>query len=247
MDLIIADTPSQLGEDAAALITDQVRRQPNTVLGLATGSSPLPVYEHLGRHRGTDFSSVTCFALDEYVGVAAEHPQSYRRFIADRIAGPLGIAPGRVHVPAGDAQDLDAACAAFEESIAEAGGVDLQILGIGRNGHLAFNEPGSAFSSRTRPVRLTEDTRRVNARFFDSLGHVPTHAVTQGLATIMEARRLLLVAQGADKAAALVQALEGPVTEAFPASIIQRHPHATVIADSAAAALLNSASAATVA
>jgi glucosamine-6-phosphate deaminase len=243
MDLIIADTASQLGEDAAALIADQVRRQPDSVLGLATGSSPLPVYEHLARACRDDFFGVACFALDEYVGLPAEHPQSYRRFIADRVAGPLGIDPGRVHVPAGDAEDLEAACAAFEASIAEAGGVDLQILGIGRNGHLAFNEPGSAFSSRTRPVRLAEDTRRANARFFESFDQVPAHALTQGIATIMEARHLLLVAQGAGKATALARALEGPVTEAFPASIIQRHPNLTVIADRAAGSLLNSAAA----
>ncbi|MGY3565423.1 glucosamine-6-phosphate deaminase [Sinomonas sp. RB5] len=245
MELIITDTTSQLGEAAATLVAEQVHRQRNSVLGLATGSSPLPAYEHLGRTIRTDFAGVTCFALDEYVGLTAAHTQSYRRFVAERITGPLGIVPGRVHVPAGDAEDLDAECAAYEQAIADAGGVDLQILGIGRNGHLAFNEPGSAFSSRTRPVRLAEDTRRANARFFDAPEHVPQCALTQGLGTIMEARHLLLVAAGPGKAAPLAAALNGPVTEDFPASIIQRHPNVTVIADSAAAALLHPASAVT--
>lgn len=244
MDLIVNDTRSQLGEAAAAFIAEQVRREPRSVLGLATGSSPLPVYEHLAR-RGEDFSGVTCFALDEYVGLAGEHPQSYRRFLLEHVARPLGIDPGRVRVPRGDADDLDAECAAFEEALGSAGGVDIQILGIGRNGHLAFNEPGSAFSSRTRPVRLTHDTRRANARFFASAGGVPAEALTQGLGTIMEARHLLLLASGPGKAAALSRALEGPVTEAFPASVVQRHPAVTVLTDRAAAALLGSASAST--
>lgn len=239
MKLIITDDQARLGETGAAIIAGQVRREPGTVLGLATGGSPLPVYEQLTRHRNTAFSQVTCFALDEYEGLPAEHPQSYRHFISERIIRPLGIDHSKVNVPRGDAADLDAECAAFEDKITAAGGVDLQILGLGRNGHLAFNEPGSSFASRTRPVRLTQDTRNANARFFDSLDQVPTHALTQGLATILEARHLMLIASGDGKAAALAQALEGPVTEAFPASLIQQHPNVTVIADRQATTQLN--------
>jgi glucosamine-6-phosphate deaminase len=241
MELIIVESRNDLGAAAAALITKQVSAEPETVLGVATGSSPLPVYAHLEQNRAADFSRVTCFALDEYVGLPAEHAQSYAHFVNHHIAEPLQIPPGQVRVPHGDAADLEKACSGYEKDIEAAGGIDLQILGIGRNGHLAFNEPGAALNSRTRVVRLTDSTREANARFFNNPAEVPTHAITEGLGTVLEARRLLLVASGTTKAKALHQAINGPISRDCPASVIQLHPHVTVIADREAARLLEEA------
>ncbi|MEE9095979.1 glucosamine-6-phosphate deaminase [Pseudarthrobacter phenanthrenivorans] len=240
MDIIVTETLDELGAAAADLVLAQVRANPATVLGVATGSSPLPVYEHLAR-ADADFSAVTCFALDEYVGLPAEHEQSYAHFVRHRISEPLGIRPENTHVPlasqAGGLVGLHGGD--YEELIRLAGGIDLQVLGIGRNGHLAFNEPGSSFESRTRVVPLTLDSRKANARFFSSLDDVPTHAITQGLGTIMEARHLLVVVSGGAKAAAVRSAVDCPVTEDLPASILQRHPNVTMILDEAAASLLS--------
>jgi glucosamine-6-phosphate deaminase len=237
MEIIVTETLDRLGAAAAGVVLEHVRARPSTVLGVATGSSPLPVYEHLAR-AGADFSAVTCFALDEYVGLPAEHEQSYAHFVRHRISEPLGIPAETTHVPhASHVSGLDGSD--YEDLIRLAGGIDLQILGIGRNGHLAFNEPGSRFDSRTRVIPLTLDSRKANARFFSSLDEVPTHAVTQGLGTIMEARHLLVVVSGEAKAAAVGSAVDGPVTEDLPASILQRHPNVTVVLDEAAASLLS--------
>jgi glucosamine-6-phosphate deaminase len=238
MELIIVESRNDLGATAAAIITEQVRAEPETVLGVATGSSPLPAYAHLEQNREADFSRVTCFALDEYVGLPADHTQSYAYFVNHHIAGPLQIPPSRVRVPQGDAADLEKACIGYEKEIESSGGIDLQILGIGRNGHLAFNEPGAPLNSRTRVVRLTDSTREANARFFTNPAAVPTHAITEGLGTLLEARRLLLVASGSTKAKALHQAINGSVSPDCPASVIQLHQHVTVIADREAARLL---------
>lgn len=238
MDIIVTETPDGLGAAAADLVLAQVRANPSTVLGVATGSSPLPVYEHLAR-AGADFGAVTCFALDEYVGLPAEHEQSYTHFVRHRISAPLGIPPEHTHVPRASEDDGKSTGAEYEDLIRLAGGIDLQILGIGRNGHLAFNEPGSPFVSRTRVIPLTQDSRKANARFFPSLKDVPTHAITQGLGTIQEARHLLVVVTGTDKATAVRSALDGPVTEDVPASILQRHHNVTLVLDEAAASLLS--------
>ncbi|WOH19203.1 glucosamine-6-phosphate deaminase [Paenarthrobacter sp. GOM3] len=235
MQLVVVQGRQELGAAAAKVIAEQVRANPRSVLGIATGASPLPVYAQLAADSGTDYRQTTCFALDEYVGLAAPHPQSYGQFVRDHVSGPLGIAPERIHVPDGLAEDLEDACALFEQEIEAAGGVDLQVLGIGRNGHLAFNEPGSAVGSRTRVVPLSADTRRANARFFPNPSSVPTHAVTQGLGTILAARHLLLLASGPEKASAVERAVNGSVTTDCPASVIQLHPHVTVIADEQAA------------
>lgn len=243
MELMVVQGRQELGAAAAKVIAELVRAHPRSVLGLATGASPLPVYAQLAADSGTDYRQTTCFALDEYVGLAAPHPQSFGQFVRDHVANPLGIAAERIHVPDGVAEDLEAACALFERGIEAAGGVDLQVLGIGRNGHLAFNEPGSAANSRTRVVALSEDTRRANARFFASPSSVPTHAVTQGLGTILAARNLLLLASGPEKASAVERALNGPVTTDCPASVIQLHPNVTVIADQQAAESLGRAEA----
>jgi glucosamine-6-phosphate deaminase len=240
MEIVILGSSKQIGKLAADAIEDLVRHKPNAVLGLATGSSPLPVYDELAnRHEGgLDFSQASAFTLDEYVGLPAGHPESYREVIRREFTNRVNIAPENVHGPDGTAQDIPAACQAYEEAIAAAGGVDLQLLGVGTDGHLAFNEPGSSFASRTRIKSLIEQTRRDNARFFNSLAEVPHHVLTQGLGTIMEARHVILLATGAQKAQAVRDFVEGPVSAICPASVLQFHPHATVLLDEAAASAL---------
>jgi glucosamine-6-phosphate deaminase len=240
MEIVILGSSKQIGKLAADAIEDLVRHKPNAVLGLATGSSPLPVYDELAdRHAaGLDFSQASGFALDEYVGLPAGHPESYREVIRREFTNRVNIAPENVHGPDGTAGDIPAACQAYEEAIAAAGGVDLQLLGVGTAGHLAFNEPGSSFASRTRIKSLIEQTRRDNARFFNSLAEVPHHVLTQGLGTIMEARHVILLATGAQKAQAVRDFVEGPVSAICPASVLQFHPHATVLLDEAAASAL---------
>jgi len=233
-----ADAVANLAADA---IERLVSSRPNAVLGLATGSSPLGVYDELvRRHRsGTiSFSRVTAFLLDEYIGLPAGHAATYREFIERHFAGLVDIDPTNVHVPDGTAVDVEAACSQYEQKIRAAGGVDLQLLGIGADGHLGFNEPTSSLASRTRVKTLTEQTRTDNARFFDDVDDVPHHVVTQGIGTILEARHLVLIAIGAGKAESIARAVEGPVTSMCPGSAIQLHPHATVLVDEAAAARL---------
>ena len=241
MEVVIAPA-ERLAVLAADAVEAVVRSGPGAVLGLATGSSPLKVYDELVRrhvHDGLSFAGVRAFMLDEYVGLPVDHPQRYRNVIETEIASRVDFAPGAVQGPDGNAQDLVAACAAYEESIAGAGGVDLQILGIGTDGHIAFNEPGSSLASRTRIKTLTAQTREDNARFFgDDVERVPRHCLTQGLATIMSARHLVLLATGKGKAEAVHQLVEGPVSAMWPATIMQMHPHATVLVDDAAASRL---------
>ncbi|WP_091608676.1 glucosamine-6-phosphate deaminase [Arthrobacter koreensis] len=229
--------PGEIGPAAAGLVLDALASRRDPVIGVATGSSPSPLYAALSAS-GADFSRAAWFALDEYVGLPAGHPQSYAEVLRREIIEPLGLDPQAVHLPDPHREDLQKACDEYERSIAAAGGIDLQILGIGRNGHLAFNEPGGALDSRTRVEILTEDTRRANQRFFDSLDSVPTRCLTQGLGTILDAGQLLLIARGQDKAAALRAALRGPVSPECPASVLQLHRRVTVLADPAAASLL---------
>jgi glucosamine-6-phosphate deaminase len=235
MQVIIAENADAVGELAADLIGERVASGRLSVLGVATGSSPLPAYRALARRRDAAISALTVFALDEYVGLPYDHPESYHRVIDDEVARPLGLRPERVHVPDGMADDLDEACRRYEAEIAEAGGVDLQILGLGSNGHIGFNEPTSSFGSRTRVKTLTQATRDDNARFFDSIDQVPIHCLTQGLGTIMAARSVLLMAHGEAKAAPVAQVVEGPITSMCPGSILQMHPDATIVVDEAAA------------
>lgn len=240
MEIVILGGSRQIGRLAADAIEQLVRRKPDAVLGLATGSSPLPVYDELAaRHeQGLDFSRASAFALDEYVGLPAGHPESYREVVRREFTNRVNIAPENVHGPDGTAADIPAACEAYEQAITAAGGVDLQLLGVGTDGHIGFNEPGSSFASRTRIKSLIEQTRRDNARFFNSLAEVPHHVITQGLATIMAARHVILLATGAQKAQAVRDFVEGPVAAICPASVLQFHPHATVLLDEAAASAL---------
>jgi glucosamine-6-phosphate deaminase len=241
MEVVIA-APEELTRLAAGTIETLLRSRPEAVLGLATGSSPLPTYDELVRlhvEQGLSFARARAFTLDEYVGLPPEHPQRYRNVIARELTARVDFAPGAVQGPDGLADDVAAACAAYEDAIAVAGGVDLQILGIGTDGHVGFNEPGSSFASRTRIKTLTGQTRADNARFFGGeLDQVPQHCLTQGLATIMSARHILLIASGRAKADAVHQLVEGPVSAMWPATILQHHPHVTALVDDAAASRL---------
>ena len=239
MEVVILRDPEEIGEVASGAIEKLLNCKPDAVLGLATGSSPLPIYDSLAR-RGAEgrvsFARARGFTLDEYVGLPAGHPERYRNVIDAAFVSRVDFAPGAVAGPDGLADDVPAACAAYEAAIGEAGGIDLQILGIGTDGHIGFNEPGSSLASRTRIKTLTRQTRMDNARFFDGdLDAVPTHCLTQGLGTIMAARHVILVATGRSKAEAIHQLVEGPVSALWPATILQHHPHATVLIDDAAA------------
>lgn len=238
---VVIDAPGRLAVLAADAVASLVRRRPDAVLGLATGSSPLALYDELvARHRaGLSFAQVRGFLLDEYVGLPPGHPESYRAVIDRQLTSRVDLAPDAVQGPDGGAADLPAACAAYEAALRAAGGVDLQVLGVGTDGHLAFNEPGSSLASRTRVKTLTAQTRRDNARFFgDDPEAVPRHVLTQGLGTILEARHLVLVATGGAKAEAVHQLVEGPVSALWPASVLQLHPHVSVLVDEAAASRL---------
>ncbi|MHA7176660.1 glucosamine-6-phosphate deaminase [Arthrobacter sp. Sr24] len=240
MEVIILPSSKEVGALAADSIEALVRNKPNAVLGLATGSSPLPIYDELARRHeaGLSFEGVSGFALDEYVGLPVGHYESYREVIRREFTNRVDVAPEKVHGPDGASEDIAGACQSYEDAIAAAGGIDLQILGVGTNGHIGFNEPGSSLASRTRIKTLAEQTRQDNARFFDNIDQVPHHVVTQGLGTIMDARHLVLVAFGAGKADAVRDFVEGPLSASCPASILQFHPRATVIIDEAAAAKL---------
>jgi glucosamine-6-phosphate deaminase len=236
-EVIIVDSPEEAGALAADRIAALVARRPDAVLGLATGSTPLPVWTAL-KARGLDLSRVRGFALDEYLGLPAGHPESYRAVISREVVEPLGLDPALVRVPGDDGGPVETAGERYEALLREAGGVDLQILGIGRTGHIGFNEPGSSLASRTRIKTLTDATRRDNARFFPSLDDVPRHCLTQGLGTISDARELVLLAFGEAKAEAVAGAVEGPVSASLPGSVIQLHPEVTVLVDDAAASRL---------
>ena len=245
MEVVPCTDVEELASLAADAVEALVRRRPDAVLGLATGSSPLPLYRELvRRHRagtGPSYDRVRAFTLDEYVGLPPGHPQSYRATIARELTDDLGLPPSRVHGPDPTPDHLPTAGERYEQALVDAGGVDLQVLGIGTDSHLAFNEPGSSLASLTRLKTLTEETRRDNARFFGSPDEVPRHVLTQGLGTILRARHLLLVALGEAKAAAVAAALEGPLTASCPASVLQVHPHATVLLDPGAASALERA------
>lgn len=238
-EVIIVESQAAAGALVADEITRLISQRPDTVLGLATGSSPLPVYAALReRLAGVDVSQVRGFALDEYVGLDRSHPESYHSVIEREVIAPLGLDPERIQVPNGDLETISHAGADYEAAIIAAGGVDLQILGIGTDGHIGFNEQGSSFASETRVKTLTQQTRADNARFFDSIDDVPAHCITQGLGTILRARHLVLIAFGESKAPAIAAAVEGPVTAFHPASAIQLHKHVTVVLDEAAASQL---------
>lgn len=240
--LVIAKNEyDELSKEAAKLIALKIRKKPDLVLGLATGSSPLGIYKELIRmhkEEGLDFSKVTTFNLDEYVGLPPTHDQSYHYFMKQHLFDYINLNERFIHVPMGMSKDVDKFCSWYEKRILEAGGIDLQVLGIGANGHIAFNEPGSSLGSRTRIKTLTEKTRNDNARFFSSMDEVPKYAITMGVGTIMDAKELVLIANGKGKSDAIKAAVEGPLTAMCPASIIQMHQKAYVFVDKDASSKL---------
>lgn len=241
MEIIISDAYEALGKAAAKTVAKTLNAKPNAVLGLATGSTPLGLYKELVRmHRdeGLDFSQVTTFNLDEYVGLRQNHEQSYHFFMHENLFKHINIAPQNIHVPSGTTDNYEAFCAWYEDRIVERGGIDLQVLGIGGDGHIAFNEPSSSLGSRTRIKTLAKSTIEDNARFFDKLEDVPIYAITMGVGTILEARKIMLLANGESKAQAIAGAIEGPVTSLNTASALQLHRDVIFFLDRAAAGKL---------
>lgn len=234
-------TAAQVGRAAAAIIAAQLLRKPDSVLGLATGSTPVPTYDELVRlyqDGVADFSRAVSFNLDEYVGIPVDHPCSYHRFMDENLFDRVNMRREAIHVPDGLAPDLAAAAAAYDAAIDAAGGIDLQILGIGRNGHIGFNEPGEQFIYGCHVVDLTPSTIDANKRFFASADDVPRQAVSLGVGAIMKARTVLLLATGADKAEAIARTLRSDVTPAVPATILRAHPDVIILLDEAAASAL---------
>lgn len=244
--VIVNKDYDEMSKSAAKKVAELVRSKLTAVLGLATGSSPKGLYKELIRmhkNEGLDFSKVTTFNLDEYIGLTPDHPESYIYFMKENLFNEINVDERFVHVPAGilDVNNIPAIeefCSWYEDEIKRAGGIDLQILGIGANGHIAFNEPGSSLGSRTRVKTLTDKTRLENSRFFENEEDVPKYAITMGVGTIMEAKELLLLANGKAKANAIRTTVEGPITAMVPATIVQMHPKATLIVDKDAASEL---------
>lgn len=239
MNIQVYDTEEQTNEAAAGLIGGLVRLKPRAVLGLATGSTPLGIYRNLVRDYKEGllhFHQVTTFNLDEYVGLSGDHPASYRAFMQEHLFDHVDLPSSQAHVPNGAAPDLEEECRRYEALLAAEGPVDLQVVGIGLNGHIGFNEPGRELKPCTHVVDLAEETRRANARFFANLQDVPKQAVTMGIRNIMQARTILLVAKGAEKADIVRRALRGPITTDCPASLLQVHPRVVVMLDRAAGA-----------
>lgn len=234
MKVIVAENASELGKQAFKLLAEAVAGGAKT-LGLATGSSPVELYQEIVAS-DLDFTDMTSINLDEYVGLAPDNVQSYHYFMQEHL---FKFKPFKAsYVPDGLAKDVQAECDHYNQLIKD-NPIDLQVLGIGQNGHIAFNEPGTPFDSVTHEVALTESTIQANSRFFDSIDEVPKSAICMGISNIMTAKEILLIAKGKNKAQAVKDMLEGPITEAVPASVLQKHPHVTVALDQDAASLLD--------
>lgn len=241
MKLIQTGTYEELSQMAAAQIISKIQANPRLNLGLATGSTPTGVYKRLiqdHEENKTSYKQINTFNLDEYIGISKKDPNSYHYFMCENLFDHIDIPLDHTHIPDGTAKDLDEECRRYEMFIQEHGGIDLQILGIGQNGHIGFNEPGTSFSSRTHIINLAESTRKANSRFFESLEDVPTQAITMGIASIMESKEVFLFVSGASKAEALARLMNGEVSEQFPASILKNHQNVTIFADKEASALL---------
>jgi glucosamine-6-phosphate deaminase len=241
MKVVVCEDYEEVSRKAAEIFADRIKAKPDIVLGLATGGTPERMYAILAEKNKAselDFSNVKTFNLDEYAGLEPTHDQSYRYFMNEKLFDNINIDKANTVVLNGVADDLAAECSAYEEKIKAAGGVDLQLLGIGSNGHIAFNEPGSPKDSRTRVVDLKESTIQDNARFFASADEVPRQALSMGMASIMDAKEIVLIANKESKADAIAKSLEGPVTEDVPASMLQEHPNVTIIVDKPAASKL---------
>ena len=235
------ESKDAIGAAAASLFAACVIEKPNAVLGLATGSTPIPTYKKMAElytSGAVDYSGITTFNLDEYVGLGHDHEQSYYYFMHENLFSHINVPEERIHVLSGTAPDSEKECADYEKMIDAAGGIDLQILGIGRNGHIAFNEPADAFAPVTHVVQLTDSTIEANKRFFSSADEVPRKALTMGIGSIMKARAIIIIATGSDKAEAVKAMIKGPITPECPASVLQMHPNVVVMLDEGAASLL---------
>ena len=241
MRIIRARDYSHMSRQAANIISAQIIMKPDCVLGLATGSSPIGAYRQLidwHRKGDLDFSQVRSFNLDEYVGLSPSHPQSYAHFMREHLFGHVNIQPQNTHIPDGTAKNSEAECARYDALIRSLGGIDLQLLGLGPNGHIGFNEPGEFFEKGTHRVALSTETIQANKRFFGREEDIPRYAYTMGICDIMQAKRIVMVVSGAQKAEILRRAFFGPVTPLVPASILQLHRHFTLVVDQEAGALL---------
>ncbi len=241
MNVLVMKNTQEIGKAAGTMFAAQVISKPNSVLGLATGSTPIPTYQYmieLYKQGVVDYSKVTTYNLDEYCGLTHDHDQSYYYFMQENLFKGINVPTESIHVLNGVAPDAQAECDAYDAAIDAAGGIDLQILGIGNNGHIAFNEPCSSFPSKTHIVSLTQSTIEANKRFFESIDDVPKQAITMGIGSIMKARNIILIATGAAKAEAVKAMINGPVDPQCPASILQFHPNVTIFLDEPAASLL---------
>lgn len=239
MKIIKVKNYDEVSKEAALYMLEKISKAPNMVLGLATGGTPVGMYANLikdHQENHTSYKDITTFNLDEYLGLDGSHESSYRYFMNSQLFNHIDIDKSKTYVPSGNAANSEDECEQYEQLIKEHGGIDLQLLGIGGNGHIGFNEPGTSFQSKTHIIELTEKTRTDNARYFDKLEDVPTHAITMGIATIMEAKEILLLASGEAKREAMSRLINGEVSEDFPASLLNNHPHVTIIADEAALA-----------
>lgn len=241
MKIVITDDYQQMSRQAARIIASQLTLKPDSVLGLATGGTVSGMYERLialHREDGLDFSHATAFNLDEYTPISPEDPQSYHQFMKKFLFDHVNVKKGKTHIPNGLAGDVEGECRRYEQAIHDAGGIDIQVLGIGRNGHIGFNEPDITFEAGTHQVLLDEQTISDNARFFPSVDAVPRRAISMGIKTIMHARRILLLASGVEKSDAVHRMIYGKITPALPASVLQLHPDVILIIDREAALLL---------
>lgn len=237
MNLIRVASYEEMSIKAGSLIVEKVRSNPEMILGLATGSTPLGLYKYLIKDHndnGTTYKNIKTANLDEYIGIPANNHNSYHAFMMKNFFNHIDIDKDHTLIPNGGADDLEEECTRYEKKISALGGIDLQILGIGENGHIGFNEPGTSFQSRTHIVTLAENTRQANARFFNSMHEVPKQAITMGISTIMDSREIFLLASGDRKAEAIKRLVTGDVSEEFPASVLKQHQNVTILADDAA-------------
>jgi glucosamine-6-phosphate deaminase len=242
MRIIVEKDYHAMSKKAALMVASQITLKPNSNLGLATGGTPLAMYDKLiemYREDEIDFSEVQSFNLDEYCGLKADHPNSYHYYMNDNFFNEINIKKENINIPNGDAEDFNQECRSYEESIKKAGGIELQILGIGSNGHIGFNEPAESLNVATEVVDLTEETIEANSRYFESKEEVPKKAISMGMATILKAERIVLMASGKNKAEAIKKAVSGKISTQEPASLLQTHPQTTIILDREAASLIN--------
>ncbi|MGG3467198.1 glucosamine-6-phosphate deaminase [Neobacillus pocheonensis] len=239
MKIIEVKDYTEMSRKAAEYIIDKVCHNPKIKLGLATGGTPIGTYKNLiedHKKKGTSYQDVTTFNLDEYVGLSGDNKNSYRYFMDEQLFNHIDINKSKTNVPRGDIINFEAECLRYEDLIEKHGGIDLQILGIGSNGHIGFNEPGTSFNSNTHMVELAQSTINANARFFNRIEEVPTKAITMGISSILKSKEILLLVSGENKKEALFKLLNGEINESFPASVLKKHPCVTIIADKAAVA-----------